>query len=114
MLGLAASDDRRDSALADEPAVLVVVVAAVADHLVGPLAWPADEPGDSGDAVEQRDQLRDVVAVAARERVRERDAGRVDEEWCVDPALPLSTGLGPVSEPPFSALQALPWVAKGR
>ena len=63
MLGLAASDDRRDSALADEPAVLVVVVAAVADHLVGPLAWPADESGDSGDAVEQRDQLRELTVV---------------------------------------------------
>jgi hypothetical protein len=35
VLGLAASDDRSDASLAEEAAVLVVVVAAVGDELVG-------------------------------------------------------------------------------
>jgi hypothetical protein len=80
MLGAAASDDGSDPAGADEPAVLVVVVAAVADQLVGPSTRPPDQAADRGHAVEKRDQLRDVVAVAAGERERERDPGRVDEE----------------------------------
>jgi hypothetical protein len=60
--------------------MLVVVVAAVADDDVGALAWSADQSCHRGDALQQRDQLGDVVAVAARERVGERDHGGVDEE----------------------------------
>ena len=69
-----------DAQLADEAAVLVVVVAAVADHDLGSAAWPADEPRDGRHALEQRDQLSDVVAVATGQRVGERDPARVDEE----------------------------------
>ena len=42
VLGLAAGDHRFDSALADEAAVLVVVVATVGDDLVGPPTGPSD------------------------------------------------------------------------
>ena len=42
VLGLAAGDLGLDPALAEEPAVLVVVVAAVGGERVGPTAWPAD------------------------------------------------------------------------
>jgi len=80
VLGLAAGDHRGDPSLADEPAVLVVVVATVGIHLLGPLPRTSGRALHRGDAVEQRDQLGDVVAVAAGDRVGERDPGRVDEE----------------------------------
>jgi hypothetical protein len=73
VFGLAASDDRLDSAFPDEPAVLVVVVAAVGDQRPRPAARPADAAADMWYAVEQLEQLGDVIAVAACCR---RDRGR--------------------------------------
>ena len=78
--GLAARDHRLHSPLPDEAAVLVVVVAAVGDDAVGPSPGPADAAADGWNAVEQLEQLGDVVAVAAGERPRERDATAVYEE----------------------------------
>lgn len=82
VVGAAAGDDGLDAARPEQPAVLVVVVAAVGQDQVGLLSWPADLAGDRArvQRVEQRQQLGDVVAVAARQRDRERDAGRVDEQ----------------------------------
>ena len=80
MPGLAAGDDRADAALTDEPAVFVVVVAAVGDDLSGPAARTADGTAHRRHRVEQRDQLRDVVAIAARDRVGERNPAGVDQE----------------------------------
>jgi hypothetical protein len=82
VLGFAPSDDGFDPALPEQPAVLVVVIAAVGDDEVGLLARPADLAGDRPgvQVLQQRDQLRDVVAVAAGQRDRQRDAGRVDQE----------------------------------
>ena len=57
-----------------------MVVAAIGDHPVGPSAWPADEAGDSRHALEQRDQLGDVVAVTAGQRPGEREPCGVDED----------------------------------
>jgi hypothetical protein len=42
MDGVAVSDHGSDSARAKETAVFVIVVAAVADQLIGPSAGPAD------------------------------------------------------------------------
>lgn len=78
--GLAAGDLRGDAALAQLAAVAVGVVAAVGGQPVGPLTRPADLAAYRRHAVDQRDQLGDVVAVAAGERPGERDAGRIDEE----------------------------------
>ena len=80
VLGLAAGDHRGDAPLADETAVLVVVVAAVSDDLVGSASRSADGAAYRRHGVEQRDQLRDVVAVTAGDRVRERDPCGVDQE----------------------------------
>jgi len=57
-----------------------MVVAAVGDQAVGSSARPSNGAADGGDAVQERDQLGDVVAVAARDREGERSSGRVDEE----------------------------------
>ena len=85
VLAAAAGDERFDAAFADEAAVLVVVVAAVADHGVGASAWPAHQSRDRRNTVEQRDQLGDVVAVPAGQRERERGAFAVDEEVVLRP-----------------------------
>ena len=80
VLGAAASDHRPDPARPNKAAVLVEVVAAVCDQLIGSPAWPADDTRDGRDPVEQRDQLGDVVAVAAGQRPRERSPVAIDEE----------------------------------
>ena len=80
VLGLAASDLGFDPALPEQTAVLVVVVAAVGAEPLGPPARSADTPPHRRHGVDQRDQLGDVVAVAAGEREREREPGRVDEK----------------------------------
>ncbi len=80
VLCLAARDHGLDAAIANESAVLVVVVAAVSDYAVGPPPGPADGAAHRRHLVEQRDQLGDVVAVAARDREGERDPAGVDQE----------------------------------
>jgi hypothetical protein len=80
VLGLAARDHGLDPARADEAAVLVVVVAAVGAQGIRSTARSATAATHCRDRVEQRDQLGDVVAVAARDREGERSSVRVDEE----------------------------------
>jgi hypothetical protein len=73
-------DHRPDPALSQESTVLVVVVAAVGEEHVGPPARPADLPRDRWDLVQQGQQLRDVVAIAAGQRHRERDPLAVGDD----------------------------------
>jgi hypothetical protein len=80
VLGLAACDFGPDAALAQLAAVFVVVVAAVGGEPVGFAAWPSELASDGWHAFEQRDQLGDVVAVAAGERSGEREPGGIDQE----------------------------------
>jgi hypothetical protein len=77
--GLAAGDLGCDPAGSDEAAVLVVVVATVGAHDLA-VARAADEAADWWHPLDQRDQLGDVVAVAARERPGERDPRCVYEQ----------------------------------
>jgi uncharacterized radical SAM superfamily protein len=69
-----------DVAGAQQAAVLVVVIAAVGQQHVGLLARPP--PGDRPrvQVFKQRDQLRDVVAVAAAQPNGQRDPGRIDQK----------------------------------
>jgi hypothetical protein len=57
-----------------------VVVAAVGDQRPRSASWTADAATDGRHAVEQLEQLRDVVAVAAGERPGERDTAAVYEQ----------------------------------
>jgi hypothetical protein len=50
-----------------------VVIAAVGDQAVGALAWPPALASDRADTVDQRQQLGDVVSVAAGQRGGQRD-----------------------------------------
>ena len=80
MIGLATRDHRFDAALPDEAAVLVVVVAAVGDEAVGPPSGAADAAAYGWHPIEKRQELGDIVAVAAGERPGQRDAAAVYEE----------------------------------
>jgi len=82
MLDTAPGDDRLDAPRPEQAAVLVVVIAAVGEDEIGLLTRPADLPGDGPGVqhVQQRQQLGDVVAVAAGQRDGQGDAGRVDQE----------------------------------
>ena len=75
-----ASDLRDDPASAEFAAVLVVVVAAVGADPVGTPPRPAGLASYDRDTVDQRDQLGDVVAVAARDRPGKRQSGGVYEK----------------------------------
>jgi len=80
VLGLAAGDTAGDAALAQPPTVFLVVVGTVGNDQVGPTAGSPRAPADGRDAVEQRFELGDVVAVGAGQRPGQRDAACVDEE----------------------------------
>jgi hypothetical protein len=78
VLRLAARDLGSDPALAQLPAVLVVVVAAISGNASRPATRTANLPTHGRHSFNQRDQLGDVVTVAARDRPGERDPGGVD------------------------------------
>jgi len=80
VFGLAAGDLRFDPAGTELAPVLVVVIATVGGDPVGSSTRPADLAAHGRNAVDQRDELSDVVAVPARDRPCERDPGRVYEE----------------------------------
>lgn len=75
-----AGDDRFDALRPDQPAVLVVVIAAVAEQDVGPSTGSSHESRDRRDLGEQGQQLGNDIAVSAGQGHRERDALPVDED----------------------------------
>ena len=77
--GAAASDLRRDAAAAELATMALVVVAAIGAQTVWSPPWPADPSAHRRHTVDERDQLGDVMAVAAGDRPGKRDPGRVYE-----------------------------------
>jgi hypothetical protein len=75
-------DDGLDAPRPEQPAVLGEVIAAVGQQSIGRFARPADLAGHrpGGQVIQERDELGDVVALAARQRDGQRDAGRVDQQ----------------------------------
>jgi hypothetical protein len=80
VLGLAPRDLGSDAALTQLAATAVVVVAAIGADTIGPASRSADLAAHGRDAVDERDQLRAVVAIATGDRPGERDPRRIDEE----------------------------------
>ena len=80
-MGLAAAGDAGcDAAGAQQAPVLVVVVAAVGVDLSWLAARPPASAADRRDGVQQRDELRDVVAVPAGEGDGDGDAAGVADQ----------------------------------
>jgi hypothetical protein len=80
MRDTAAGDPRSDASSAQPAAVDVVVVAAVGEQLPRAAAGTAAPAADRRHGVDQRDELGDVVAVAAGEADRQRDASGVADQ----------------------------------
>src|SRR4029453_18208639 len=80
VLGLAAGDLGADAAAAKLAPVLVVVVTAIGDDTAGSLSRSPDLAAHGWHPLDERDQLRDVVAVAAGDGPGEWDPGRVYEK----------------------------------
>ena len=80
VLGVASCDLGFDAALAELAATARVVVSAIAGDSVGPPTRPADLAAHRRHAVDERDQLGAVVAVAAGEPPGERDPAALDQE----------------------------------
>jgi hypothetical protein len=80
VLAPAAGDHRLDPPASQEPSVLVVVVTAIGDDPLRTSSRPADPASDGRDEVEQRQQLGDVVAVAAGQRPGEREPAGLYEQ----------------------------------
>lgn len=78
--GASTSDDRLDAGAPHQTSVLVVVIAAVCEQAVGPLAGPPDPPADRWDLLDQWDELGDVIAVAASQAEGGRDAVAVGDD----------------------------------
>ena len=95
----AARDPRSDAPGAQLSAVDVVVVAAVGEQLPRLASWPAAPATDRRDGVEQRDELGDVVAVAAGEADGEGMPPASQIRWCLEPGRARSTGEGPTWSP---------------
>jgi hypothetical protein len=82
----AAGDHGLDAALARRVPVLVVVIAAVGEQPLGAPTWARDLPGDSRQAVDERQKLGDVVAVGAGQRHGQRDAASVGQQMVLGAA----------------------------
>ena len=108
VLGLTAGDHGFDAALPEQPAVLVVVVAAIGEQCSGPSSGPADAAADGRHPVEEFEQLGDVVAVAAGQCPGERDAAAVYEEVVLAACPTAIDGAGTRFRAPFFAWMWLP------
>lgn len=80
VFGLAAGDLGADTAAAELTPVFVVVVAAVSGNAIRTPTRPAGLAADGRYTIDERDQLGDVVAVAASDGPGERNPGRVYEK----------------------------------
>jgi hypothetical protein len=80
VIGVAPCDYRLDAASTDLAPVLVVVITAVCEQDIGPLAWATHLSGNGFDAVQQSKQLRDIVPIAAGQSQRQRQTTSVGQE----------------------------------
>jgi hypothetical protein len=103
VLGLTACDQRLDPTLPEQPAVLVVVVAAVGDQHPGPSPGPANPAANRRHPIEQFEQLSDVVAVTAGQRPGERDPAAVYEQVVLAPCPAAVNRAGTGLRAPFFA-----------
>src|SRR5581483_10298726 len=101
--GLPGGGLRLHLSLPAQAPVLVVVVAADGGQTVGAAAGAADLAAYGWHAVDEWDQLGDVVAVAAGERPGERNPTRVDEEVMLGAGSSAINRARPRLEAPFFA-----------
>ena len=102
MLGRAACDQRLDPAPAKLARVPVVVVGAISDQDSRPLPGRPTRPRTRGIAsTKGSNWLTSLRLTPVADQASGRPAPSV-RTWCLTPARPRSTGLGPSPEPPLS------------
>jgi hypothetical protein len=72
-----AGDHGLDAAGPELAAVLVEVIASVREQLIGTMPRPAYPAGDRSNAIDQGEELGDVVAIAAGQGDRQRQPAGV-------------------------------------
>jgi hypothetical protein len=81
-----------------------VVIAAVGHDDAGLTTWASPPAADRGDRLDERDELGDVVAVAAGQRHRERDPTAVADQMMFGASLaPVDRARTGVGAPLFRA-----------
>lgn len=103
VLGLASWDRVSDAAGSQQAAVLVVVIATVGEHAIRPLARPAEATAYGRDGVDERHQLRDVVAVGAGHTPRQGQPASVGQDVVFDPRAAAVDRARPEPAAPFFA-----------
>lgn len=93
------SDHRLHPESADEAAVRVVIVAAIAEHNVGAAPGSTALAPHRGHSLQQGDELGDVLTIAAGQRDGKRNPSGIRDQKVLTAALPRPTGLRPVLEP---------------
>ncbi len=108
----AAGDPRGGAAGAQLPTVDVVVAAAVGEQLPRTAARPTTPAPDRRHRVDQRDQLGDVVAVAASDGDRQRNAAGIDDQVVLGARTPAVDRRRTDMVPPLSARMCEPSTAQ--
>lgn len=103
VLDAAAGQDRLDVQPHERIAVSLGIIGAIALNAVGTAAGPAGLAGDRGNGVNQRQQLRHVVAVRARELGGQRDAVGIGDDVMLRPVFPPIRGVRAGLLPPKTA-----------
>lgn len=80
MVSATASDHGLHATRPQLAAVLVMVIASVREHPLGPSAWVSSPAAHRSDGVDQRQELGDIIAMSAREADRQRNAVRVGQQ----------------------------------
>jgi len=80
MLDATPGDRWLDTARSERPTVLGMVIAAVGEQPLGSPAGSSGLASDRADPIEQREQLGDVIALAASECDPQRDAVSVGDQ----------------------------------
>ncbi len=88
--------------------VLVVVIAAVGEEPFGPAAWPTNLAAHRSDGIDERQQLGDVIAVAAGQRDRQRHPGGVGDQVVLGTGAATIDRRRPGGAPPCNARIWLP------
>ena len=104
-------DARSDPAGAQQPPVLVVIIATVREQFPRLAAGPTTQPADRRNRVDQGQQLGDVVAVAAGEADLQRDAVRLNDQVVLGTGSAAIDGAGPDMVPPLRARTCEPSTA---
>lgn len=90
----ALSEQRFNVAMTQLRAVPFVIVAAIALQTVGTPTWPSDLSGDGRHRIEQRDGLRDIIAVGGGQMHRQRHSAGVGDQVDLTAGLATIHGTG--------------------